>query len=72
MQALNEVQTAARAGFVRLHQFAKARKRGMFPPPIQEMPGVGPIWSERQIAEWLGETLPEGHGSGKRALDRLE
>lgn len=40
--ALNEVQTAAAAGFVRVADFLQARQLGHFPEPARDVPGVGP------------------------------
>lgn len=58
-QALSEVQAAARAGFVQWRHFVLARRTNQFPPPVREVPGIGPVWNERQIDEWLGVTQPD-------------
>lgn len=68
---LNEVQAAARAGFTRVSEFAKARKKGLFPPPAREIPGTGPVWMEQQIDHWLGQTLELRSDRRHEALARL-
>ena len=51
--ALNEVQTAAAAGFVRVADFLQARRMGHFPESARDVPGVGPVWTRQQIETWL-------------------
>jgi hypothetical protein len=60
--ALSEIETAFRAGFRSIRAFKWARRHGGFPEPARVTP-QGPIWTERQIAHWLGEADP---------LDRLD
>jgi hypothetical protein len=52
--ALSEVETMFRAGFRSIRAWRWARKHGGFPEPARVTP-QGPIWTERQIAQWLGE-----------------
>lgn len=54
MALFNEIRTADQAGFSRFADFRRARKRGLFPEPVQEIPGVGPLWSDAQIDEFAG------------------
>lgn len=74
-KVLNEVEAAARAGFARHRHFVDARRKGLFPSPVKELPGVGPVWTDRQLDEWLGETSkPEQLRQDQRdaALERLD
>jgi hypothetical protein len=43
-----------RCGFRSIRAWRWARRHGGFPEPAKATP-QGPIWTERQIAEWLGE-----------------
>ena len=69
VRGLSEVQAAAKAGFSRFRDFHRARKLGLFPPPLHELPGVGPIWSSAQIERFLGG-VPQRSGR-EEALRRL-
>ena len=69
IQGLNEIQAAARAGFGRFRDFQRARKLGLFPPPLHEMPGIGPVWSTAQVERFLG-TVPQRSGR-QEAMRRL-
>ena len=60
--ALNEVQTAAAAGFVRVADFLQARRMGHFPESARDVPGVGPVWTRRQIEAWLAGAPPATSG----------
>lgn len=50
---LTEIAAAYRAGFRSIRHFQRARRANLFPRPIRELPGEGPIWAEWQIDEWL-------------------
>lgn len=50
---LTEIAAAHRAGFRSIKHFQRARRAGLFPEPVREIPGEGPIWAEWQIDEWL-------------------
>lgn len=50
---LPEIAAAYRAGFRSVRHFLRARKAGLFPAPVRELPGEGPIWAEWQIDDWL-------------------
>jgi hypothetical protein len=60
--AFGEIETAFRAGIRSLRLWRWVRRHGGFPEPARVTP-QGPIWTERQIATWLGEADP---------LDRLD
>ena len=68
-QGLNEIQAAARAGFARFRDFQRARKLGLFPRPLHDLPGVGPVWSTAQVERFLG-TGPRRSGK-EEAMRRL-
>jgi hypothetical protein len=61
--ALTEIQAAAAAGFTRWVHFQRARKAGLFPEPVRELPGVGPIWSQQRVDRWLGVVAPAAESS---------
>jgi hypothetical protein len=67
----NEVQTAARAGFARFTHFQRALKVGLFPKPIRDIRGQGPVWAEWQVDDWLGAMQPVERAVGE-ALARVE
>lgn len=52
--ALTEVEAAAAGGFKLWRHFCRARKAKLFPAPALELPGVGPVWTQQQIDDWLG------------------
>jgi hypothetical protein len=54
VSALSEVETMFRCGFRSIRAWRRARRYGGFPEPAR-VSTEGPIWTERQIAAWLGE-----------------
>jgi hypothetical protein len=52
--AFGEIETAFRAGIRSIRLWRWVRRHGGFPEPARVTP-QGPIWTERQIAVWLGE-----------------
>jgi hypothetical protein len=57
VRALSEVETMWRCGFHSIRAWRRARRYGGFPEPAR-VSTEGPIWTERQIAVWLGEERP--------------
>jgi hypothetical protein len=52
--AFGEIATACHAGFSSIKAWRWARRHGGFPDPAK-VTAQGPIWTECQIATWLGE-----------------
>lgn len=63
--ALSEIEAAYVAGFRSLRAWRYARRHGGFPEPARVTRGE-PVWTVRQIAEWLNEEPGVGRGEPLR------
>lgn len=69
---LPELQAAVAAGFTRWEHFRRARRTNLFPKPVRELPGVGPVWTQQQIDQWFRIAQPAAKNDGEEeALRRV-